>query len=388
MANDRRLTPNGTNAPKSTCIKHAQTPAMPAAAPAAPPMSASEVANRTALRQVLSMGLLGGTAGFGLRGLLGLPQMLRASQTQQVPGTGPTLVEMSYEPNKRKPNQWVTPAGSPRPVKIAAVPFISRMARGLQQAAKPLRAAGAAAGLGGAAAAHGYAAHQMAAAAKPSPATRPQLPPAGTTPPVGTPGLMGGVADAIYDNVLKPSGVTPALDTPLSANSNPAAKWWRNAAGLGLAGGAGYAGWRLADWMAEKYRDNEWERELADAEHEYLGTMKGLHAPKTAAMRETAVKLANMTAEVPQAAPGVAVAAPQPKMTPFDAGHVPGAMMNQAVSTALLSAIPFGLMSYHFVRDNSNSKALREALLLRQRLQHSRQSAPVRLVPGVEDESV
>jgi len=244
---------------------------------------------------------------------------------------------------------------------------------------------------------------------------------------------FGHVAGMAYDNVLKP--VMEAVD-PVKA-TNPWAKWWAAPAMIGTGLAAGGAGWKLVDWMADKRRDIAGDADLQRAKQEYEDAVRGLHA-KTAgldAARQRIQKEAHPDGISPRladhlaqpgnaqklldnvgqaaknvgqmgvdAVTGAASSGAKAVSDYFTSGASPAggppqmdnlaaypwarnAMKNYGglglgalALAATAGFVPTAYYAYHHTRNNSDTKALQEALMARRRAQQLRNPAPPHLV--------
>lgn len=225
-------------------------------------------------------------------------------------------------------------------------------------------------------------------------------------PKAATEGLVGQLAKGLYD--FKVPGFQSSLGSGLAAidpvgATSPTAKWWHAPAMLGTGVAAGVGGWKLVDWLADKRRDQAGDADLNAAKQEYEDAVRGLHA-KTAgldAARATMQKngwidgppasfIKSVNDTVSKAGPAAAAAAPAAQATidpiisrpwaPNAAKNYAGLSGNALMGLAALAAIPTGVFAYQHARNNTDAKALQEALMARRRAQQLRNPAPPHLV--------
>lgn len=330
------------------------------------------MADQEALRKILgaSMGLFG--LGALARGFKAMPGVMNPMQASPPGQSGPTVIMLRRQlPERRRPSAWIRPAAAPYG-KMAAAPY-GKMAND---------------------------------------------------------DMLGQAASGIYNTAIKPLGLHKALDLP-GGTTNPNAKPWQFP-GMVAGGAAGLAGgWSLVDWLANRHRRGVQDSDVRDAEQEYITAINGLDAGKTAAL--SAAHAALKTAEVEDAdvtyhypcdcgwhgtktgapfprsqrcptcqaivhggrmkdaeAPAApsAPAAPAAKMDPLrpfasqwqNYKNLGGGALNSWLGLATLAAVPTGALAYRYVRDSSDTKALQEALAVRQRTMQQRLPSPPQLV--------
>lgn len=295
----------------------------------------SEAASRSALVQILRATSVGAAGGALLAGISRLPSP-GARVAGPILPDGPTYVSMVREPShKRRPAAWIQPSGigqgryqnwSEGPPKLPLTAMVPK-----------LGASGA------------------------------------------TPGVFEGAANALWDNVAKPTGLAAASEAvPLTS---PYSKPWF---GPGMVAGVmagGYGGARLVNWLADRRDKNRQTKDLSQAEHEYMSALDGLHGVgKMAAVDEARQKVAQAPAANP--AYGHMFTLTDPYQT---AANMGGGWLSTAGAAAALGAVPMAYMAYHHVRSAGKQRALQSALYQRQRRMQSQRPASVVLVNAGAD---
>lgn len=275
----------------------------PAISPA-PTAPVEELATREAIRKILGAGL--GAAGLGMLARGGQEMVNHYLNPRPIVSSaqGPTVVEMTTLPNRKKPLNWIVPGGTNLRFKQA-------------------------------------------------------------NDPVGT------AANAVYDYGVKPLGLEPMMNFGTSVASKP----WLGAGVVGATGAGALGGWKLVDWLSKRRRESDLNRELGTAEREYVDAIKALRGTKIAeATQEAIEKQANGPAPAPSGSWSQGL-----KNFAGGAGNLWG-------GTAALAALVAGPTAYNFVRNNTDRRALQEAIYLRNQQQQARSPANVILVPPQEEE--
>jgi hypothetical protein len=222
--------------------------------------------------------------------------------------------------------------------------------------------------------------------------------------PATPPSTMQTVAQGLYDNVIKPTGLHQFADPGLPTTSANSKLW--GVPGMAAAGALSFVGGLTAtDWLLKRRRDAGMEREVESAEKDYLAALSQLSTAgrKTAekvdatagkAVAEAAPSLLKQLYDAgaqikPDAAATAAAPAISRGIEPIKAFGGWGQQANNAASglgawwTALATvpAIPAGMGMYSFMRDSGERKALQEAIALRRRMRQHTAPPAIQLVP-------
>ena len=287
-------------------------------------LAVSEEASREALKQILGVTAIAGGLGVGTRALSGLLSAPKAYKLPDVTNPGATTVTL--DPSLVKSDKYKRPKW----IDVAGPNFKYKNAA----AVSPLRRA----------------------------------------------------ADTIYDNVLKPTGLSGLADSgPITGPiTNPLSKpWFGAAAALGMYGG-GKAGWHAMNMLAQKHRENNEKQQLSAAEQEYAEALAGLHGKSAAIDKSrTILKEAKLEGSL---SPGLT----------YDSRSAAQGIRNTlgtALSAGGALAALSGILSHNFVHNHiadagkDSAKALNEAMFLHNQELQRQQPSPVQLVlPEAEEE--
>jgi hypothetical protein len=294
------------------------------------------------IRHWLMYGLAGAGAGFGLRGLASVDTLLNPRPIVDNTPSGPVTVSLGSQASER-PHGWIETSGYR--------PAYQRQSPSLLPSVKLPQA--------------------PAAEEKPEKQNN--------RPTKQAAASMSGAANAIYDTVIKPTGLHRAFDFPFGNITVPEAKPWNFAGGVAAGYGAGRGAYALADWMFKKRRNNELDGEMAASEQEYLDAVKELRGVKTASLDKA--RELTKTAEDPPAVKPDAMSlwgAIKGLISPQDrVNNVTGPIANGWLGLATAASIPAAHIGYSLARDNSNARAMREALMRRQRAIQKSRPAPI-----------
>jgi len=182
---------------------------------------------------------------------------------------------------------------------------------------------------------------------------------------------MAGPANSIYDNVVKPLGLHQVADMPFNNITVPGAKPLYGAGAVAATAAGVGGGYKLLDWLLKRKRKNELDGETSAAEQEYLGAIKDLRQTKYAALDEARGQIKQARVDELQSPLSPA------GWTGQNAANAAGTLASTWGGLAMAAGIPAAAAGYALARENSNARALREALLLRARNLQRAQPAPV-----------
>jgi hypothetical protein len=223
-------------------------------------------------------------------------------------------------------------------------------------------------------------------APQPSPG-KPPLRPAKKAAGFDASKAIGNAATYAYDNLVGPA---VAAAEPLTT-TNPLAKAWHAPAMVGAATVGGAAGWKLVDWLADSQRRGVADADLSAAKQEYEDAVKGLHVKSAGldAAREQMRKSGDHMVDTmkqwlgytpsPAAVPQIDSLLTVPTSGQSRSNYM-GLGANTLLGVGALTAVPAALLAYKHTRNNSDTKALQEALMARRRSQQQRNPAPPHLV--------
>lgn len=199
------------------------------------------------------------------------------------------------------------------------------------------------------------------------------------TAAAGTPGMFQQAGQAVYDAL--PSGAQNFLNTVGPDVTTAASKVWHGPATIAAGAGGAAAGYGFVDWLQKKRRDSELERDQSSAERGYINALRGLRSvggklaaeadPAEAEISDLLDELFEKRAEAMDWIKNPVGQLIQPvKNTAGYAG-------SKWLSLATAAGIPTGLAAYKYVQNNTDSRALQEAVFLRQQALQMRRPSPV-----------
>lgn len=295
------------------------------------------------IRHWLMYGLAGAGVGFGLRGLASADTLLNPRPIVDNTPAGPVTVSLGSQASSQ-PHSWIETSGY-RPAyqrqapKLLQSPGIAEKQEKSEKSEKPTKPI------------------KQAAAS------------------------MEGAANAIYDTVVKPTGLHRAFDFPFGNITVPEAKPLHLAGSVAALYGGARGSYALADWLFKKRRNAELDGEMAESEQDYLNAVKELRGVKTASL-DAARELSKTAGDPPAVRPDAistwgaikGVLLPQDRVNNWT-----GPMSNAWLGLAAAAGIPAAHAGYSLARNNSNASAMREALLRRQRSIQKSRPAPIML---------
>lgn len=172
---------------------------------------------------------------------------------------------------------------------------------------------------------------------------------------------------------------------PNISTASPLGDWWGTTAGIGMAGGGLYGGWKLTDWLLDRERESTEEGEVTDAKadyqkalaSQYRQAMQAKHAGDALGIddlydRVAAMEGGDMREKLAYGLNDIF----NTMYSPFGHDNVQGSKGALVAAMALLAG-GTGLATYNYTTGRSKQEIMNRAMRLRERQRAAKAPAPI-----------